>query len=73
MRSRSETQSYRLSSSKGGVLWESISDKQLPQYLMSRTEEVYNSGDQDKFKKAALIIRRQPKTDICAGRKITGI
>ena len=49
-------------SAKGGVLWEFVTDKQLCQYLMSVTERFYNTTG--CIKKAALIIGRQPGSEI---------
>ena len=49
-------------SAKGGVLWESVTDKQLCQYLMSVTEIFYSTSG--CIKKAALIIGRQPGSEI---------
>ena len=47
----------------GGVLWEELSDKQLRQYLMAKTEEVYESEDRSLWKKAALIFGKQPDSN----------
>ena len=52
----------RTFSAKGGVLWEFVTDKQLCQYLMSVTERFYNTTG--CIKKAALIIGRQPGSEI---------
>jgi hypothetical protein len=52
----------RTFSAKGGVLWESMSDKQLCQYLMSLTETFYSTNG--CVKKAALILGKQPDSDV---------
>ena len=52
----------RTFSAKGGVLWEFVTDKQLCQYLMSVTEIFYSTSG--CIKKAALIIGRQPGSEI---------
>ena len=46
-------------SAKGGVLGESVNDKDFCQYLMSMTDDFNNSV----LKNAALILGRQPDSD----------
>ena len=50
----------RTFSCRGGVLWESVQDNQLCNFLMKMSEEFWADGNGDRAtKKAALVIGRQ--------------
>ena len=55
----------RIFASDGGVLWESASDSQLCQFLMSATEEFFSRPpEEQKRLKAAITLGRQPKDNV---------
>lgn len=55
----------RTFASVGGVLWESVSDSQLCQFLMSATEEFFSRPPEEQKKlKAAITLGRQPKDNV---------
>jgi hypothetical protein len=55
----------RTFSSKGGILWESVTDSQIRQYLMKELATFYGRPEANqKKKKAALNLGKQPLSEV---------